>query len=185
MGWFNPIKGHYLTLGQIDKTLSVNASATGIVRGSLIYEDSGTWKLATATQATDATAYLYFALQPQTGLTAGMAGSIGQGVSQVWNGSSMTTATAKVTGLAIGQPFDFETQEFDITQSYSDGDLLTVGANGRITKHTTGKNCIGQVIDGVSNRWVNDATAITGYKTGATVSILKARTLWLPLLATS
>ena len=173
MGWFTALKGAYPALQQIDKSLPVAAGETGIVRGSCIYEDSGEFKLATASQATDATAYIYICLIPQDDFTAGMAGSVGQGPA---GGQPV------VTGLAVGMPMEFETSEFDIGQAYSVGDLLTVGAGGNLTKWTAGggRNVVAQVTKAVANRWVNDAVAVTGRRTGANVSVLTARTLWVP-----
>jgi len=175
MGWFNVLKGAYPSLQQIDKTLSMASGETGIVRGSLIYQDGTEFKLATASQDADPTAYIYFALMPQDDLVAGMAGSVGQGVGG---------GVPRITGLACGMPFEFETSEFDIAQSYSVGDLLKPGAGGELTLHTTGKNCVAQVTKVVTNRWVNDAVAVTGYRTGANISVLTARTMWIPKLAT-
>jgi hypothetical protein len=185
MGWFNPIKGAYPSLQQISKTLPVAAGETGIVRGSAIYEDAGEWKLATASQDADATAYIHFALQAQDDLTAGMAGSLGQGPAGHWNGSAIVAGSARIAGLAVGQPFEFETDQFDIGEVYNAGTLLTVKAAGELKPHATGKNCVGQVTKTVTTRWVNNAVAVTGFRTGANVSVLTARTLWLPRLATS
>ena len=176
MGWFNVLKGAYPSLQQIDKSLMVAAGETGIVRGSLIYQSGTEFKLATATQATDATAYIYFALQGQDDLTAGMAGTRGQGVFGGY---------PKITGLAVGMPTEFETDQFNAGESYAIGDLLTCGASGKLTPHTTGDNCLAQVTKTVASRWVNDAVAVTGFRTGANVNVLTARTLWIPLLATS
>lgn len=185
MGWFNPIKGAYPSLQQISKTLPVASGQSGIVRGSAIYEDAGEWKLAAAAQAADATAYIHFALQGQDDLTAGMAGSRGQGPAGHWNGSAIVEGTARVAGLAVGQPFEFETDQFDSGEVYNAGDLLTVADGGKLAPHTTGNNCVGQVTKAVTTRWVNNAVAVTGYRTGANVAVLTARSLWLPLLATS
>lgn len=174
MAWFNVLKGAYPSLQQVDKVLNVASGETGIVRGSLIYQYGTTWKLATSTQQTDSTAYIYFALMSQTDLTAGMAGGVGQGVGG---------GTARVNGLAVGMPFEFETDQFDTTQSYSVGALLTVGDGGILTPHSTGKNVVAQVTKAVTTRWVNSAIAVTGWRLGANVAVLTARTLWLPLLA--
>ena len=180
MGWFNVLKGAYPTLQQIDKTLDVGAGEVGIVRGSLMYQDTtNVFKLAMAVDKTDATKYLYFALQAQTDLVAGMAGSIGQGVAKVYPG--MTAGVARVTGLAVGMPFEFETDQF-VADQYVIGQLLTVADGGKLADHTSGDNCVAQVTKTVFTRWVNDAVAITGWRTGANVNVLTARTLWIPVL---
>jgi len=176
MSWFNVLKGAYPSLQQIDKTLDVASGETGIVRGSLIYQVGTTFKLATATQKADVTAYIYFCLMAQTDLVAGMAGSVGQGAA---NG------VARVNGLACGMPFEFETDQYNTSENYTVGTLLEPGASGKLTTHVTGDNCVAQVTKVVTSRWVNDAIAVTGYRTGANVNVLTARTLWIPLFATT
>ena len=173
MGWFNVLKGAYPTLQQIDKTLDVGAGEVGIVRGSLMYQDTtNVFKLAQAVDDSDAEKYLYFALQAQTDLVAGMAGSIGQGVAG---------GVARVTGIAVGMPFEFETDQF-VADQYVIGQLLTVADGGKLADHTSGDNCVAQVTKAVFSRWVNDAVAVTGWRTGANVNVLTARTLWIPKL---
>ena len=174
MGWFTALKGAYPALQQVDKTLPVAAGQSGIVRGSCIYEDGGEFKLATAAQDSLPGAYIHFCLIPQDDFTAGMAGTVGQGPA---GGKPV------ITGLAVGMPMEFESSEFDITKVYSVGGLLTVGAGGNLTTWASGKNVVAQVTKSVTNRWVNDAVAVTGRRTGANVSVLTARTLWVPNLA--
>lgn len=172
MGWFNVLKGAYPSLQQIDKTLAVKAGETGIVRGSLIYQEGNTFRLAGAAQATDPTAYIFIALMGQNDLVAGMAGTIGQGA---------PGGTAVITGLAIGMPFEFETDQF-AADSYAIGNLLSVGASGKLVLHGTDDNVVAQVTKAVRSRWVNDAIAITGWRTGANVNVITARSLWIPTL---
>lgn len=177
MAWFNVLKGAYPSLQQIDKTLSVGSRVTGIVRGTLIYETTaGAWALCDNTVQNDPTAYPFFALMGQNDLTAGMAGSVGQG---------LAGGVARVTGLAVGMPMEFETDQFDNSTGYLPGDLLMPIAAGRLGKHTTTNNCVAQVTKGTVNKWVNDAVAVTGWRTGALRSILTARTLWIPTLTVS
>jgi len=174
MGWFNVIKGSYPSLQQIDKTLDVASGEVGIVRGSLIKQVGTTFVLAQDTDATIASAYLYFALQAQTDLVAGMAGSIGQGIGG---------GVARITGLAVGTQMEVETSVYDTAQSpYAVGDLLTVGVDGVVTKHGTGDNCIGEVTKIDGTRYVDGATFVTGWSTGANVNVLTMRCYWIPLL---
>ena len=175
MSWFNVLKGAYPSLQQIDKTLDVASGVTGIVRGSLIYQDGTSFRLATAAQATSVTSYIYIALQAQTQDVAGMAGSIGQGIAG---------GVARVTGLAIGMPFEFETDQF-VVAAYTVGQLLSVANGGLLTAHSSAQNCLAQVTKTVTSRWVNNAIAVTGYRTGANVNVLTARTLWVPRLVTA
>lgn len=171
MGWFNVLKGAYPSLQQIDKTHDVAPGQSGIVRGSLIYEDGTTFKLATAAIKQDASKYVFFALQGQDDLVAGMAGSVGQGVGG---------GTSRVTGLAIGMPFEFQTDQFKGDETYNVGDLLTTGNNGKLAPHANGDNVIAQVTKVPFVRWVNDAVAVTGFRTGANVAVLSGRTMWIP-----
>jgi hypothetical protein len=190
MGWFNPLKGAYPSLQQIDKVLAVASGESGIVRGSCLYAHTdNTWKLATASDDADAGKYIYWALQGQDDFQAGMAGSIGQGPGGVWNGSHASPAVsgsgaARVAAIACGMPGEYETDQYDTAQVYAVGDLLKPGASGKMTQHSTGKNCIGQVTKVVTTRWVNDAIAVTGRRTGANTNVLTFRSLWVPLMTT-
>jgi len=177
MGWFNVLKGAYPSLQQIDRPLDVAAGEAGIVRGSCIYIDTNNnYKLATAAVDDTPGAYIFWCLPMggQEDFQAGMAGTIGQGPAG---------GVAKINGLACGMPFEFETDQYDTTQVYAIGDLLMPGALGKVTLHTSGKNCIGQVTQTVRTRWANDAIAVTGRRTGANVNVLTARSMWLPVLA--
>lgn len=171
MGWFNVIKGAYPSLMQIDKTLDVAVGQSGIVRGSLIYQDGATFKLATAAIKADPSKYVFFALQGQNDLVAGMAGSIGQG---------FAGGTARVTGLAVGMPLEFETDQYKSDEAYVIGQLLSIGNGGKLAPHGAGDNVVAQVTKTAFVRWVNDAVAVTGYRTGANVSVLSGRTMWIP-----
>ena len=194
MAWFSPKKGAYPSLSQLDTTLRVGAGEEGIQRGSLIYVDAGTspqvgqgvFRLAGAAQATDPTADLFFALQGQDDFVAGMAGAIGQGPATDENG---VAGTAKVTGLSVKMPIEFQTDQF--YGNFGVGDLLTVGVDsettegGKLVAHTSGDNVVAQVTAAPGERWVNDATAVAGRRTGAAVSVLSARTMWLPTFVTA
>jgi len=198
MGWFNPIKGAYPSLQQISKTLPVHADSAAlgtIVRGSLVYanEDGAGWMLAEVADDSSIGKYMYFALQAQDDLTAGMAGSKGQGPARYWDdtspdtvGTNMGAGTPTITALACGQPFEFETDQYDAAAgALGVGGLLTAGVDGVLTAHDTGENCVGQVTKVATSRWVNNAVAVTGFRTGNNVSVLTARTLWLPRLVTA
>lgn len=175
MGWFNVLKGAYPSLQQIDKTLPVKTGETGIVRGSMIYEDAGSFVLAQAADNAATAKYIYFCLVGQDDLTAGMAGTVGQGVAG---------GLATITGLAVGMPMEFETDQF-VAGSYTAGQLLMGTDDGKLTAHTDDKNVVAQVTKPAATRWVNDAIAVTGFRTGANVSVLTARTVWLPTFSTA
>lgn len=187
MGWFSPIKGQYPSLAQIDKTLNVGAGETGITRGSLIYVDpgaspqggEGVFRIANATQATDATADLFVALQGQDDFVAGMAGTIGQGPATDEN---EVPGTARITGLSVRMPLEFQTDQY--AGNLGVGDYLTVGVDddveGLFVAHTAGDNVIAQVTAAPFERWVNDAVAVEGRRTGAAVTVIQARFVWVP-----
>lgn len=209
MGWFSPLKGGYPSLQQIDKTLDVDAaqmaSADKIVRGSLVYVTSdNVFSLAGAAQATDPAALIHFALQGQDDFQAGMAGSVGQGPDGVWNGTFddyglgvIVDGSARITALACTMPLEFQTDQFDsdtITSQTPVGTLLTCGTGtcagvankgGLLVAHASGSNVVGQLTAAPSDRWVNDAVAVAGRRTGAMATVINVRTLWLPLLVTA
>jgi hypothetical protein len=175
MAWFSPLKGVYPGLAQIDKTLSVGSDETDIVRGSVVYVDGSAsvpvFRLAGAAQATDVAAYPYFALIGQEDFQAGMAGTIGQGPAG---------GSARITALACGLPMEFQTDQFDAEAEYEVGTMLTCGAGGVLVPATTGDNVVAQVTAVPAERWVNDAVAVAGRRTGALVEVLAARTMWVP-----
>ena len=193
MGWFSPLKGQYPSLAQIDKTLSVGVGEEGIVRGSLIYVDAsydgdagGVFRLAGAAQASDPTAHLYFALQGQDDFQAGMAGTIGQGPATDQNGAA---GAARITGLSVAMPLEFQTDQY-----YGDlvvGQILTVGVDsetneaGKLVAHSSGKNAVARVTAAPFERWVNDAVAVEGRRTGAAVTVINAQAMWQPKLVTA
>lgn len=209
MAWFSPLKGAFPSLQQIDKTLSVAGdqmvSADKIVRGSLVYVTAdNAFALAGDSQATDPTALIYFALQGQDDFQAGMAGSIGQGPDGVWDGTfdeygngNIVAGAARITALACTMPLEFQTDQFDadtITAQTPVGTLLTCGkgtcagvANkgGLLVAHGSGDNAVAQLTAVPFERWINDAVAVVGRRTGAMSTVINARTMWLPLLVTA
>lgn len=191
MGWFNVLKGAYPSLQQIDQVLDVSSTATGLTRGTLMYVDvtgpNAVYSVAGAAQSLIAGAYLFFALIPQDNLTAGMAGTMGleADIDQTGvHGDGLKAGVARVNGLAVGMPMEFETTEY-VTDSYDVGQLLTVANGGKLTKLTPdgNTNCVAIVTRPVHSKWVNNAIAVTGRRTGANVNVLTARTLWVPLMA--
>ena len=177
MSWFNVLKGASPSLQQIDQVLPVGSSETGLVRGTAMYVDaSGTYpvyRVAGAAQAIDPTAYIWYSLIPQDDFTAGMAGTIGQGVGGGY---------AKVNALACGMQMAFETTEY-VADTYDIGTLLTIANGGLLTTLTlsaTPTNCVGQVRDAIRSKWQNNAIAITGRKLGANVNVLTVQAMWVP-----
>lgn len=174
--FLNVIKGSGLTMNQVDKSLLVSASETGVIqRGTAMYVDENNeWRIAGATQAgseTVAGAVIYFALQPSTDLTAQAAGGVPA------NGS----VQAKVTGLACTSALELE---LDMFTGELDGTmLLSVGANGRLVEHTDGATAVARCTAEPYVRWANDAVAVAGWRTGANVTVIRALTMYAPQIA--
>lgn len=187
MAWFSPIKGAYPGLAQIDKTLPVAAGETGIVRGSLIYEDGGKFKLGTATQASSATAVAYWALMGQDDFQAGMAGGVGysgdnSSVSPVAPGAD-TVGHARITGLSVTNPGEFQTDQYDKhAESWTLGEYLTFGAAGTLTPWTSGNCVVAQLTAVPSQRYINDLALPGGRMTGGMAYVINFRTVWIPKL---
>lgn len=170
--YFNVLKGAYLSLQAVDKVLPT--ADTGIERGSAIVESNGAWIRAHASSS-DPAEYVHFALQNYTDKVAGMAGSRGQG---------LPGGRPVITGFAVGNPCEFQTDMF-VAGTYTVGQLLMVADTGKLGAHTTGKNCVAQVTAIPANKYVNDAVLVTGFSTGNYLSVITARTLWVPRLATA
>lgn len=177
MGLLNVIKGAYPSLQQIDRTLPVADNQTGIVRGSLVYEDNGTFKIATSSQAGSVNAgvitpgaYLYYALMAQDDLVAEMAGNFGNG---------------RITGLACSMPMEIETDQY--TGAVAVGDYLTVGDGGKLVTITenAGNTVYGIVTAAPAVRWHNAAEAVAGRRTGNKVSVIRLSTVFIPGVPTS
>lgn len=195
MGWFSPIKGHYPSLGQIDKTLPV---ATGednqaIERGMIIEMTSdatnadGVFKIAA-----DGTngALLYIALQDYTDAQAGMAGTTAfdgdvPPISEdIINIPGATAGVPAITGLSLSMEGEYETSMFKGLDSAEVGDPLTV-EDGYLTAADTGSSSGGGAIVGYlmskpATRWVNNAAAKKQagnvVRQGANVSVIRFRT---------
>lgn len=173
MGWFSPIKGHYPSLSQLDKTLPVEfgESNEAIRRGMIIemtaddVNAAGVFKLAA-----DATndAMLYIALQDYTDAQAGMAGTTGfdGNVPPITEGNiSIPGATAGVpaiTGLSLSMEGEYETSEYTGLESARVGDPLTV-KNGKLTAIDNPadpkQHVVAYLMSAPYSRWVNNAVA--------------------------
>lgn len=174
----NVKKGPYPSLTQMDKELLLSADETGEVeRGICLYQDSDDeWRIAGETQAGDATTpgeVIYFALQPEGDLTAQMAG-----------GAPGTDGLQpKIAALACTPTIEIETDMFDGTPS--SGDNLSVGADGKLVEHSDGETVIARVTKAPYTRWVNNAEAVSGWRTGNNVTAIRALTMYAPSVVTS
>jgi hypothetical protein len=173
---FNVKKGPYPSLIQMDKELLVSADSVGTIeRGSGLYQDANDeWKLAGATQAGDAQtpgAIIYFALQGEDDLVAQMAGGV----------PISDDVQPKIAALACSPTIEIETDMF--TGTLTSGQNLSIGANGKLVAHTTGKTVIARVTKAAYSRWVNNASAVAGWRTGNNVTAIRAITLYAPQVA--
>jgi len=195
MGWFKTVKGDSPSLAQIDMTLSVGVGEEGIVRGTLLRVDSsyntaggGVFRAAQAVDAADPATYIYFALVGQDDYQAGMAGSIGQGVATQSTADLPNEAAgagaARITGLAVGQPEAFETDQFTgVDGLFPVGTKLTCGDDGKLVPATAGDCVIATVTVAPFYRWVNDAAVDGVNRTGGQVKVLQALTTWAAAVA--
>ena len=123
MGWFSPVKGHYPSLGQVDKTLPVKTGVTAIARGTIVALEAdsdsaeGVWDVASGSDK-----LLYVALQDYTDPTAGFAGSA----------FDPKGGVPRINALSLDQEGEFETTEFKTDDTYAVGAALYV-VNGKKT----------------------------------------------------
>ena len=176
----NVIKGLVPSLGQISKDLPLSASETITVeRGSLLYEDANNeWRVASGAgnrgSATTPGAFVYFALQPEDDLTASMAGGV-----------PTTGDEPKLSGIACSPTIEIETDMYDSTETYAVGSYCMVGTNGNLAPHTNHATAILQVTRSAYTRWVNNAPAVTGWRTGNNATVIRGRTMYIPNLTTA
>lgn len=182
--FLNVLKGAYPGLNQVDKTLPMKPGES-IERGSLMkINASSQWELATDSDAGAVDtpgAYLYVALMAGDDLVAGMAGNVGSGV------FSAATGNPQLTGLALSPSMQIETDMFtdDSNDTFAVGDFCAVGADGKFVKHADDKTAIARVDAVPAARWVNNAVAVTGWRTGANVSVITLTTMYIPNLSTA
>ena len=171
----NVKKGAYPSLVQIDKEALLSAHETGTVeRGQLLYlNGDGEWQVASATQAGDAThpgTFCYLAFQADSDLTAQMAGGVPVSANQ----------HPKIAGLAVSPTIEIETDMF--TGSPALGNFMAAGANGRLVVHTSGATALLKVTRAPYVRWINNAVAVTGWRTGNNVAVVRGVTMYVPCM---
>ena len=172
----NVIKGPYPSLTQVDKDALLSTDETvAVERGSLLKIDaSGNWRVCQDTDAGDSThpgAFAFFAFMPDTDLTAQMAG--GYPV----NGNQ----PPKLAGLAVSPTNEIETDMYNTTNGTPAlGDFLTHGVDGKLTVHTDGCTALARVTKAPATRWVNNAVAVSGWRLGNNVSVIRGLTMYLP-----
>ena len=158
-----------LEIKQIQRTLPVNDAETGIVRGSCVVVDSGTWRRSVAATdggaANSPGAIAYWALQDQGQPDVAKAGGL--------------TAVPCTTQLQI------ETDQFAAGGTFPDGGFLAVDDDGVVTDHADDQTAIGVVVKSPYNRWVNDRIHSAGQRQGQYVSVIQFYTIYNTNLSTS
>lgn len=174
MGWFSPIKGHYPSLGQIDKTLPVADGVTGISRGTIValatdtVHTNGVFKLP---EATTPAALLYVSLQEYDDSQAGMAGTVAfdagtapaKSNPKFPDNMNVKPGVPAITGLSLAMDGEYETDQYDIAKITAEtpvGTKLGVTATGLITTVEDETSTVIGYLTGVpASRWVNNAIA--------------------------
>ena len=167
MGWLSPVKGHYPSLSQVDKTLPVKTGVTAIKRGTILAlisddegkSEDGVWKIATSTDK-----LLYVSLQDYSDPTAGFAGTAFDPAGGV----------PAITGIDLAQEGEYETSVFDTSKTYVVGQPLYVD-NGVLTNAGSG-TVVGYVTRPSTDRWINNAIALPDQSKGETDPRLAIRT---------
>lgn len=180
MGWFSPVKGHYPSQAQVDKTLPVDDSAKTLKRGMIVRLDKDAngnpvWKLPDGTSK-----ILYIALQDYSDPTAGFAGT-----SFTPNPTADHPARPAVTGIDLSQDGEYETSVFKQTDAYEIGTALYAGTDGMLTVTSNGAGIVGYVTQVPASRWINNAVAVPqgadadprlAYRTGAREKVIRFKT---------
>jgi hypothetical protein len=181
--FLNVLKGAYPGLQQIDLALPVAVGETGIERGSLLKINSDReWEVAaSADKGSDTTpgAFVYIALMAQDDLVAGMAGDVGQGVVAAAAGQPVINALSIVPSMQI------ETDMFKADDEWDIGGWAQVGDGGVFAAHVDKSTAIAKVDAVPATRWVNNAVAVTGWRTGAPRSVIRLTTVYIPNLGTA
>ena len=168
MGWFNVLKGSYPALDMITTTLPMQSGQTAIVRGSLLVNDAGSFRLTVAGDNAIAKVTVpYFALQAQTDWNSKMAGNL-------------ATQIPVIGGIPVTYNMEVETDQFDTSVAYAINDKLMIGA-GVVTKYTSASTIVGIVTGVPRKRWVNDAAVAGGQRTGQSVQVISFLTLFIPI----
>lgn len=176
MGWFSPVKGHYPSLSQVDKTLPVKAGVSTITRGTIVTlkadpdgnSNEGVWDIAQ-----EGDKLLYVAFQDYTDPTAGFAGTA----------FDPKGGVPCITALALDQEGEYETTEYDTSKTYVAGAPLKVVA-GKLTLAESEDEAVGYVARPATERWINNAIAVPtngtdqrlAVRTGANKFVLRFRT---------
>ena len=172
MGWFNVVKGAYPVIDMVtlDRSIQDSAGGRAIVRGSSMALDANSWRVTTVSSDTTTKTPVYFALQAASDLSAQFAGSV---------------ALPKITGIPCNYPMEVETDQFDPAGTYTIGCGIGPGDAGKVINRAAGvgNTMIGFCTAVPYRRWINDAVAVPGYRTGNNVNVIRFMTCFIPALA--
>ena len=171
MAHFTVLKGEYPGLAQLDKTLPVKSGETGIVRGTILVEDAGTFRPCVAADAGTkdilAGKIAYHSFAAQTDPDAVMAGG--------------------VTGMPCIAPVEIETDAYTGTPAL--GSFVMCANTGVLGAHTDGLTAVGLVTKAQYTRWSNTATpaggSYPGARQGAMINVIALWSVYLPNYATA
>jgi hypothetical protein len=172
--FLNVLNGPYLQTNQVDRQLVLSASETiDVERGSLLYMDAnGEWRVASTTQAGDATTpgeLLYIALQSDDDRVAMQA-----------NGYPATAGhTPKINGLSLATHMTIETDMFEGTPAI--GDLLTVEDGKFVVAEIadSGKTIYGRCTKAPYDRIANQGVVVSNFRNGGgNVTVIEVATVY-------
>lgn len=194
--WFSPVKGAYMTLGQVDKTATVKATTAAdkakVKRGMFLALDTdGTFiPYPDKDKPGDIP---YICLQDYNDYTAAAAGSGAEAYENTNAAGNRTqygapvTSTAvgpRVTGLSVLMPGEYQTTAFATDGDYAIGTALVVVGGMLAPAKDTGNvgNVVGYVTKAPFERWINDLHADDAnyHLTGGKASVLQWATHFVP-----
>lgn len=179
MAHLSPKKGAFPHKDQHDRTCKVaitDASKT-IQRGTIIcVNENGEFEIAADTSVKP----LYHSLQDYDDLQAMMAGFFSVGNGKPVPGSTgdhgeddhagITLNTPAITGIHLDEGDRWDTDMYDHEAQYKIGDGLTV-KEGKLAPAGDG-DVVGYVTEVPHRKYANDAVAIPGLMTGATIMVI-------------
>lgn len=186
MAHLSPKKGAFPHKDQHDRTCKVAATEAneGIERGTIIcVNEDGYFEVAADTSVKP----LYHALQDYGDLQAMMAGffsagkgspvkaakdgkTVGSHVGEAAHDALNLNAPA-ISGIHLDEGDRWDTDMYDHTAQYKIGTMLTV-KDGVLAPTEDEAVCVGYVTEVPHRKYANDAVAIPGLMTGATIMVI-------------
>jgi hypothetical protein len=129
--------------------------------------EAGEFRIAAMTTKADEALNgpFYFALQGFDDMHAQFAG---------------TVTKPMVVGVPCNYPMEVETDQYTTTDTYAVGDALQIKDGGKVGLKAAGHTIVGIVTSIPAARWVNNAVAVTGYRLGNNVNVIRFATVLIP-----